>query len=137
MTTQTTGIRSSFGRLFVAGLLTAGSLSVAQAQDTTSKGPAADIRYAGAMNDKLLFGVDYENTSAEPFTVEVKDADGYVFYNSRFKDKKFRKFFAIDKSELDKTSITIQVATKGGTQKQVFDINTTSRFVQDVSVVKL
>ena len=78
--------------------------------------------------------MEYNNVNDEPFTVEVKDGDGYVFYNSRFKDKKFRKFFAIDKNELDKTSITIQVATKDGTQKQVFDVNTTSRFVQDVSV---
>lgn len=89
------------------------------------------------MNDKLLFGVEYNNDNAEPFTVEVKDGEGYVFFNSRFKDKKFRKFFAIDKSELEKTSITIQLATKGNIQKQVFDVNTTSRLVEEVSVVRL
>ena len=134
-TQKTTG---SFARLLTAALLMAGSVSTVQAQET--KAPVnAEIRYAGTVNNQLLFGVEYENGTAEPFTVEVKDGEGYVFYNSRFKDKKFRKFFAIDKSELEKASITIQVATKDGMQKQVFDVNTTSRFVQDVnvSVVKL
>lgn len=136
MTKQTTA--GSVARLLATGLFIAGSFSAAQAQDTT-KPVNAEIRYAGSVNDKLHFVVEYENKTAEPFTVELKDGDGYVFYNSRFKDKKFRKFFAIDKSELDnaKASITIQVANKSGVEKQVFDINTTSRLVQEVSVVKL
>jgi hypothetical protein len=135
-TQTTTSIRSSFAKFLAAGLLTAGSFSMVQAQDST-KTPEADIRYAGTMNDKLLFGVEYKNESAQPFTVELKDADGYVFYVSRFNDKQFRKFFAIDKYELDKASIIIQLATKDGIQKQVFDVNTTSKMVQEVSVVKL
>lgn len=137
-TTTATGLRTSFARLLTAGLLTVGSFSAAEAQ--TAKSPVdADIKYAGTSNDKLLFAVNFDNKTAEPFTVEVKDGDGYVFYNNRFKDKKFRKFFAIDKNELEKASITIQVATREGVQKQVFDVNTTSKFVQDVnvSVVKL
>ena len=138
MTTQATGIRSSFARLLAAGFLIAGSSFAAQAQ-TAKTAVDADIKYAGTSNDKILFAVEYSNVNGEPFTVELKDGDGYVFYNNHFKDKKFKKFFAIDKSELDRASITIQVANKNGVQKQVFDVNTTSRFVQDVnvSVVKL
>lgn len=139
MKTQTaTALRTSFTRLFAAGLLTASSFTAVQAQDTT-KTPEAVIKYAGTVNDNLLFGVEYNNDNAQPFFVELKDAEGYVFYSSRFKDKNFRKYFAIDKNEISKGSIIIQVDTKTGTSKQVFDINSTSRFVQDVnvSVVKL
>ena len=139
MKTQTAAnLRRSFASLLAAGLLTAGSFSTAQAQEKT-KTADADIKYAGTINNKLVFGVEYSNDNEQPFFVEVKDAEGYVFYSSRFKDKKFHKFFAIDKSELSKGSLVIQVDTKAGSQKQVFDINTTSRLVEDVnvSVVKL
>lgn len=134
-TQKTTG---SYARLLAAAFIIAGGLTTAQAQDT-AKTVNADIHYAGTVNNQLLFGVEYNNEAIQPFTVEVKDGDGYVFFNGRFKDKKFRKFFALDKTELEKGSITIQVVTKDGVQMQAFDINTTSRFVQDVnvSVVKL
>lgn len=135
MKTQTATVRSTFTRAFFAGLLAMSSFSVVKAQNANK--PEADIRYAGTYNDKLIFEVDYKNDTQEPFTLEIKDGEGYVFYNSRFKEKSFRKYFALDKSELFKTSITIQVATKNAIQKQVFDVNTTTKTVDEISVVKL
>ncbi|HVF97376.1 MAG TPA: hypothetical protein VM871_08655 [Flavisolibacter sp.] len=133
---QTSGNRS-FARLLFTGLMAAGSFSLVQAQETTAKSPGAEIRYAGTVNDRLIFGVEFGNETAQPFTLEIKDGEGYVFYNSRFKETKFKRYFAIDKAELDKTSITIQLETKNAVKKQVFDINTTSRIVEEVSVVRL
>jgi hypothetical protein len=136
MKTQTTGIRSSFARLFATALL-AGSFSLAQAQETPKKAVDAEIKYAGIMGDKIVFQVAYNNETGEPFTVEIKDGQGYQFYTAHYKDKSFKKYFAIDKTEIDKTSITFVLATKNAEQKEVFDVNTTAKVQEEVSVVKL
>ncbi|QEC58027.1 hypothetical protein [Flavisolibacter ginsenosidimutans] len=137
MKTQTSGIRSSFARLFVAAALTASSFSLVQAQDSPKKTVDADIKYAGIVGDRILFQVTYNNQSGEPFTVEIKDGQGYQFYAAHFKDKSFKKYFAIDKSEIDKASITFVLSAKTGEQKEVFDVNTTAKVQEEVSVVKL
>jgi hypothetical protein len=137
MKTQTSGIRSSFARLFFAVVLSASSFSFVQAQETPQKGADADIRYAGIMGDKIVFQVVYSNEKGEPFAVEIKDQQGYQFYAAHFKDKGFKKYFAIDKSEIDRASITFVLSAKGTEQKQVFDVNTTAKVQEEISVVKL
>ena len=138
MKTPAMNVRSTFRRAAFIALFAAGSFSALQAQNapTTTTGDA-QIRYTGTVNGKLIFEVDYSNETVAPFTLEIKDAEGYVFYNNRFKEKSFKKFFALDKEELYKTSITIQLATKNTVQKQVFDITTSTKTVDEVSVVKL
>lgn len=138
MRNNNTGIRSTFSRLFIASALVAGSFLTGQAQDTNAK-PAvgADIRYAGTANDKIFFEVSYKNAGQQPFSVEIRDGEGYVFYTGRFKEKEFRKYFAIDKSEILKASISIAVAAKDAIQRQVFDVTATSHTIDEVNVVKL
>lgn len=135
---NTTSIRSFFSKALFAAALTAGSFSAVHAQNAPAENPVnANIRYAGTLNDKILFEVSYKNAGEKPFTVEVRDGDGYVFFTGRFKDKEFKKYFALDKSEILKTSINISVAAKDAVQRQVFDVTATSHTVDEVSVVKL
>jgi hypothetical protein len=63
--------------------------------------------------------------------------NGFEFYTGKFKQKNFKKKYAIDKSELNNTSISFVLASQGNVQQQEFDINASSRLVEEISVVKL
>ncbi|HYO20873.1 MAG TPA: hypothetical protein VER36_00620 [Flavisolibacter sp.] len=136
MKTPISNVRSAAIKLAMVSLIIFNSFGVLQAQ-SLSKSPAADIKYLGMVDDKLVFEVEFKNDEESTFQLEIKDEKGYQFYSAKFKQKTFRKRYAIDKAELGNSSITFVLATKGNVQQQEFDVNATSRLVEEVSVVKL
>lgn len=136
MKNQKTPARNQFFKLIVAGFIAAASFTSTQAQSSTEL-PAPQIKYIGSLGDKLVFQVDYNNESSDAFSLEIKDGQGYQFFFDRFKDKAFKKKFAIDKSELGDNAIQFTIATKDAIKKQSFDVNASYRVVEEVSVVKL
>ena len=138
MKNRTTTARNQFFKLALTGIIAAGSLTSANAQKSLTTSPTPQIQYIGTLDDKLVFEVAFDNKSQEGFTVEIRDAQGYEFYFDRFRDKTFNKKFAIDKAELGNNSITFTVATKTLIQQTVvFDVNSSYRVVEEISVVKL
>ena len=117
-------------------MLIGNSLVAVQAQKTSTY-PNAEIKYIGIADDKLVFEVIYKNANEVPFILEIRDNKGFEFYTAKFKQKNFRKRYAIDKSELNNTSISFVLASQGNVQQEEFDINASSRVVEEISVVKL
>ncbi|MDB5208877.1 MAG: hypothetical protein JWR72_3952 [Flavisolibacter sp.] len=123
-------------RLLLAGLLFIGSTSLVQAQENVVPASAPNVKYVGIVDARYVFQVDFQNDAPE-FTLEIKDQQGYQLFVDRFNTKKFRKQFAIEKGDFGDNAITFTFVSKGIIQKQVFDISTFSRVVEEVSVVKL
>lgn len=136
MKTPISNVRSAFVKLAMVALIIFNSFGILQAQ-SLSKSPAAEIKYIGVVDNKLVFEVEYRNESEAGFLLEIRDENGYKFYSARFRQKNFRKKYAIDKAELGNSSITFVLAAKGNVQQQEFDVNASSRIVEEVSVVKL
>ena len=136
MKNQLLKARYTFFKLAMICMLLVNSAAVLQAQ-TLSKSPEAEIKYVGVVDGKYVFEVGYTNDAQNVFSVEIKDEQGYQFYFGKFKQKGFKKQYAIDKAELGNGSITFLLAAQGNVQKQIFDITTTSRTIDEVSVVKL
>lgn len=136
MKTQSTVVRNTIIKVTMICLLIVNSFSAINAQNL-SNSPNAEIKYVGIVDNKLVFEVEYKNVSGVPFILEIRDADGFEFYTGKFKQKNFRKKYAIDKSELRNTSISFVLASQGNVHQQEFDINASSRVVEEISVVKL
>gem|GEM_PF-4236187 len=136
MKTQVSKARYAFFKLAMICVLFFNSAAVLHAQPLT-KSPEAEIKYVGVVDEKYVFEIVYPNDKLNVFSVEIKDQQGYQFYFNKFKQKGYKQQFAIDKFELGNGSLTFILATQGGVQKQVFDINATSRTIDEVSVVKL
>jgi hypothetical protein len=136
MKTQSSTVRNAFFKLVLVWLLIVNTFGIVQAQPP-SDSPSAEMKYIGIVDDKLVFEIEYKNDAQNTFTLEIKDEEGFQFYHGKFKQKSFKKQFAISKDELGDNSITFLLAAQGKVQKQVFDINPTSRMVEEVSVVKL
>ena len=136
MKTQSSGLRYTLVKFIMVWVLLVNSLGILQAQGL-SKSPSAEIKYIGIVDDKLVFEIAYNSDGQNVFSVEIKDEAGYQFYYGKFKQKSFRKQFAIDKAELNNSSISFELSSLGSVKKEVFDINASARIVEEVSVVKL
>ena len=136
MKTPISNVRSTFFKLAMVSLLLFNSFNILQAQ-SVSKSPNAEIKYVGMMDNKLVFEVTYKNETEAGFLLEIRDGNGFEFYSAKFKQKNFKKRYAIDKNELGNISLTFVLASGGNLQQQEFDVNASSRMVEEISVVKL
>ena len=136
MKTQVSKVRQAAIKLAMICVLFVNSAAVLHAQPLT-KSPEVEIKYVGVVDDKYVFEIVYPNDNLNVFSVEIRDQQGYQFYFNKLKQRSYKQQFAIDKFELGNGSLTFILATQGSTQKQVFDINTSSRTIDEVSVVKL
>ena len=136
MKTPVSNVRSTFFKLALVSLLLFNSFGILQAQ-SVSKSPNAEIKYIGMVDDKLVFEVNYKNEAEAGFLLEIRDGNGFEFYSAKFKQKNFKKRYAIDKNELGNISLTFVLASEGNLQQQEFDVNTSSRIVDEIRVVKL
>lgn len=136
MKTQMSKARYTIFKLAMICVLLVNSAIVLQAQSSNTT-PQPEIKYVGVVDDKYVFEVVYPNETQNVFSVEIKDENGYQFYFNKFKQKGFRKQYAIDKFELGNGSITFLLSAQGAVKKQSFDISTSTRTVDEVSVVKL
>lgn len=98
------------------------------AQDTP------ELKFVGISEGKLVFEFNYQSTSNASYLVEIVDQDGYQLFSERSKDKVFKKYFAIAKSDLDANVISVRI--EQGKTQQKFDINRTVRTVEDVRIVR-
>ena len=136
MKNQLSGIVYAFFKLFLVALLLLQSTVILHAQ-TVIETPGAEIKYIGVVDNKLVFQINYRNDGPTPFSLEIKDNQGYQFYFGKFKEKSFQKLYAIDKAELGENELTFEFSAKGKVQKQVFEINTSSRLVEELNVTQL
>jgi len=134
--TPTSVIRNASIKVAMFCLLMVPSFGLLHAQ-LLLKSPSADVRYVGVAEDKLVFEVAYQNDAETNFVLEIRDANGYELYSARFKQKNFRKRYAISKYELGNNSLTFVVASRGNIVQQEFDVNANSRLIEEISVVKL
>lgn len=85
--------------------------------------------------ESLVFEVKVANASGEKFYVIVRDDNGSTLYRGSFTDKDFTKKFRVPKSDTNK--IVFSVISKSGANTETFEINTSMKVIEEVSVTKV
>ena len=117
---------------FLALMLTFNVCAVAQPfGDPIVK--AASVKHISTTNDKIIFQVSLDNETGEKFGLSIRDVQGNTIFQDVYSDKKFDKKFVLDKSE-NIGKITFVVRSLKDNQTQVFEINTTTRIIENVDV---
>jgi len=112
-------------RVILTGIIVvAGIVTQAQTEKVkqTIMVPTASVSYTGTIRDDLSVAVKYDNAAGHPFTVTVKDQDGYLLYQGNFYEKKFNKTFRVPKAQASMLRFEIRNAKTG--ELQTFEINT-------------
>lgn len=95
----------------------------------------AEINPLGTSDGMLLFEVKVNNASGERFRVIVKDVDGSVLFQNYYQDKNFAKKFMIPRPDGDR--LIFLVKSPSGNTSQSFEINSSTRVIEDVVVTKI
>jgi hypothetical protein len=122
-----------FGTFFLLSIVTANAQSTASGAGQPEN--AATVKYQGTQDDLLLFDVSYPNPEGNKFLLTVKDQDGTQLYQRYFSERSFYKQFQLPKSDKDKLVFIIRNG-QGQPIVKTFEVNVSSRFVQEVAVKK-
>ncbi len=111
--------------------------SIANAQERVVIAPPVFIKYIGNNENQPVFQIDFDNKNEETFNLTIRDEQGTVLYGEKIKDKKFSKKFKYQGENTDNVKLTFTLTNEKDKQSQVYEVNTTSRIVQDVVVTRL
>ena len=73
-----------------------------------------DVQYVGSVENTFTFKVKFENSTAQKFTLIVKNDEGDVIYSKQFSDVHFSKTIKLVKSETDTNDINPTFAVRMG-----------------------
>jgi hypothetical protein len=108
-----------------------------QKEDTAAAGfPGTAVTFLGTKDDMVLFSVACQNPSGDKFCLIIRDQDGNQLYQLVFKDKNFHKQFRLPRADKSQVAFTFRNYRQADITK-TFQINVSSRLVEDVAVRKL
>ena len=120
--------------LFVSNPLTSVAGTVKGKEKSAIVNEQADVKYAGADESAYLFRVEFNNPSAQKFSLIIKNDEGTVVYNERFSDVNFDKTFHLPYEGTD-IQPTFIIRTQNGDVKRSFYV--TRKVVENFQVTKL
>lgn len=98
----------------------------------------AQLIFVGNVKDQPLFKLTVTgNETQNDFIVNVTDEAGLTLYKENFKRESFTKKFLLNTEELGENKIRVEVFCKNTKQSVTYQLNLTSRFVQDLAITKL
>ena len=119
----------------LAALLFFGPVLQAQAQDN-GKNNSVVVKYLGSVGNQPVFQIEFDNAEEEEILVNLKDTDGNILYQERFKEKKFSKKFQLEHTD-DNMKVVLSITSKKDRFTQQYQINRNTRLVEDVIVTKV
>ena len=94
---------------------------------------AASVKHISTTDSKIIFQLSLDNETGEKFGVSIRDVQGNTIFQDVYSEKKFDKKFVLDKSE-NIGKITFIIRSLKDNQTQVFEVNTTTRIIENVDV---
>jgi len=108
------------------------TVSAANAQKSTSAAQSS-LTYAGTVDGHMNFLLNYDNEVAEKFFVIIADANGKVFFEEVYAEKKFNRIFSIP---VEAGNITLTITSFKNKNEKRFQVTTERRLVEEVTVSK-
>ena len=90
---KTIAISATAAVLIAASPLKSSANNAKANHENVNKIPAnqIDVQFIGTVENNFKFKVEFENTSAQPFTLTIKNDEGQVVYSKEFSDVHFSK----------------------------------------------
>ena len=108
------------------------TVSTAHAQKSTNTSQSF-LTYAGTVDGHMNFLLNYDNELAEKFFVIIADANGKVFFEEVYAEKKFNRIFSIP---VEAGNITLTITSFKNKNERKFQVTTERRLVEEVTVSK-
>jgi predicted ATP-grasp superfamily ATP-dependent carboligase len=108
------------------------SLSTALAQKSSAS-VQNSLTYAGTVDGHMNFLLNYDNELGEKFFVLIADANGKVFFEEVYAEKKFNRIFSIP---VEAGNITLTITSFRNKNDKKFQVTTERKLIEEVTVSK-
>ncbi len=110
---------------------------VALANDSSHVNPV-ELKFLGQNKDHLIFQLNFDDAVKDnDYTVIIIDKAGNTLYRDNIKGEKISKRFLINSDDIDENQLKFQITDKKSNETVVYQINHTTRVIQDVAVNKI
>lgn len=110
----------------------------ASANDSSNRAMPVELKLIGNINNQLMFQLSYAgNTEQDEFTIIIRDEDGNSLYRENIKGENFTKKFLLNKDEVGDGTIRFEITSKKYSKTVVYEVNRSTRQVEDLMVNKL
>ena len=125
--------------LFASSPISSFANTVTEKNKTVNYGPetAVNVQYIGADEKMFEFKVEFENPTAQRFTLIVKNDEGVVIYSKDYNDVHFAKTIRLMKEGTDELGVkpTFEISTGTKVIQRSFSIE--KKVVESTVVTKL
>ena len=120
-------------------VFTVAAAPMAMANDSSriNKTIPVELKLVGNVNDQPIFQLSYTGTEQDEFTIVLRDEDGNALYRENIKGEGFTKKFLLNKEEIGDGTLRFEVSSKKFDKVAVYEVNRSTRQVEDMVINKL
>jgi hypothetical protein len=121
--------------LFAA--LSIASTSNVMASGETKPKAGIDLKFIGNNDNQPVFQLNVNNTEEDEYIVTFRDDQNNLIYTSKFKGVSISKNFQLSNEDGTDGTLSVEVRSRKTNKAEVYKINRTTSFTQEVVVNKL
>ena len=122
---------------FMTVFTVAASTAIANDSSRVNKTIPVELKLVGNVNDQPIFQLSYAGTEQDEFTIVLRDEDGNALYRENIKGEGFTKKFLLNKEEIGDGTLRFEVSSKKFDKVAVYEVNRSTRQVEDMVINKL
>jgi hypothetical protein len=117
-------------------VLTLASTSNAMASEDTKPTANVDLKFIGSTDNQPVFQLKVNNTENDEYTVIFRDEQNNVLYSGKLKGVNISKNFQLNTEDGGDNNLSVEVKSKKTNKAEVYTINKTTSFTQEIVVNK-
>jgi hypothetical protein len=118
-------------------LLTIVSTGNVMANESKKSANGIELRYVGNNENQPVFQLNVNNADEDEFLVTFRDEQNNVLYSGKLKGVNISKNFQLDTDTIGDNVMSVEVKSRKSNKSEVYKINRTHSFTEDISVSKL
>ncbi|HLK30683.1 MAG TPA: hypothetical protein VKT28_19050 [Puia sp.] len=136
---KTIAVAATAAVLFAGSPISSFANTVSEKNKTANFGPesAVNVQYIGADEKMFEFKVEFENPTAQKFTLIVKNDEGDVIYSKDFSDVHFSRTIHLMREGTEMESIRPTIAISIGTRLVQRSFAIERKVTENLTVTKL
>jgi hypothetical protein len=121
-----------------AALSVASTSNVMANEEVKPKSSVIDLKFIGNIENQPVFQLNVNNTENDEYIVTFRDDQNNVLYSGKLKGTNITKNFQLSSEDGgDANTMSVEVRSKKTSKSEVYKINRTRSFTEEIVVNKL
>jgi hypothetical protein len=113
------------------------STSNVMANEDVKTKSGIDLKFIGNIENQPVFQLSVNNTEDDEYTVTFRDEQNNVLYSGKLKGINISKNFQLNTEEGAENAMSVEVKSRKSNKSEVYKINKTRSFTEEIVVNKL